>query len=389
MGDSKQKQKLNLEGLLKFAVKKAVSDIHLKAGRPPIFRTGASVELVGPKGMELLNNDEIMRLFADLMQDYHQVLFRERGSVDFGWGIEGLGRFRINLFRSRTGNQAVMRVIPARIPTLNELGLPKVMEKILEERRGLVFITGAAGQGKSTTLAAIADQINRVRACHIITIEDPIEYMIMDRKALITQREVGADTPAFQDGLRAALRQDPDVIIVGEARDRETIETALIAAETGHLVLSTMHTIDARETVNRVTSVFNEHEREHARLILASVLRAVVSQRLVGQTDGKARVPAVEVMLVTARIRDLLKTAEGKDELHEAISKGHSQYGMQTFDQSLMQLYKDGMITLDMAMEHCSNPADFALLVKGIYSRSGEGIESIDSEKFQRGKLEI
>ncbi|NOZ01073.1 MAG: PilT/PilU family type 4a pilus ATPase, partial [Deltaproteobacteria bacterium] len=301
----------------------------------------------------------------------------------------GLGRFRINLFRSRTGNQAVMRVIPARIPTIKELGLPKVIEKIVEERRGLVLVTGAAGQGKSTTLAAIADQINRVRACHIITIEDPIEYMIIDRKSLITQREVGSDVTTFQDGLRSALRQDPDVIIVGEARDRETIETALIAAETGHLVLSTMHTIDARETVNRVTSVFTESEREYARLLLASVLKAVISQRLVVRSDDKGRVPAVEVMLATGRIKDLLKTQEGTDDLHEAVSQGHQQYGMQTFDQSLMQLYREERITLDMAMEFCSNPADFALRVEGISNQAGSSLDSLQNEKSRRGKLEI
>ena len=384
-----KKQELNLEGLLKFAVKKGVSDIHLKSGRPPVFRTGASVELIGPKGMEILNNAEIMTLFKNRLREDHQQILRDRGSVDFGWGIDGLGRFRINLFRSRTGNQAVMRVIPARIPTLNELGLPKVIDQLVDERRGLVLVTGAAGQGKSTTLAAIADQINRVRACHIITIEDPIEYMIIDRKSLITQREVGADIQSFQDGLRAALRQDPDVIIVGEARDRETIETAIIAAETGHLVLSTMNTIDARETVNRVLSVFSESEREYARILLSSVLKAVVSQRLVGKSDGLSRVPAVEVMLATGRIKNLLKEPDGADELHEAISQGFRQYGMQTFDQSLMQLFKDGEIELEMAMEFCSNPADFALRVKGISSEAGGSLDSLQTEQPARGKLEI
>ncbi len=370
---------LDLSGLLKFAVAQGVSDIHLKPGRTPVFRRGAAVDLVGPRGMPVLTERDVLALFEGLLADHHRARLAEAGEVDLAWGETGVGRFRINLFRGRAGHQAVLRVIPVRIPTLADLGLPRVVETITQERRGLVLVTGATGQGKTTTLAALADQINRQRACHIVTIEDPIEYVVEDRRAVVTQRQVGLDTRSFHDGLRAALRQDPDVIIVGEMRDRETIETALTAAETGHLVLSTLHTTDARETVNRILAVFEPSAREYARVLMASVLRAVVSQRLVTRADGKGRVPAVEVLIATGRVRDLLKAPDGVDELPEAIARGHSQYGMQTFDQSLLALFREGRITYDEALTHCSNPSDFALRVKGISSQSG--FEALDEHR--------
>ena len=359
-----------LGDLLKFSITQAVSDIHLKPGRPPIFRRGASMDLVGPKGMPVLDSQDVMRLLDEVLQDHHRVLLRERGQIDIGWGQESIGRLRVNVFRSRLGTQAVIRVVPARIPTLTDLNLPKALLNLTTERRGLVLVTGATGQGKSTTLAAVADQINRVRSCHIVTIEDPVEYVIEDRRAVVTQREVGTDTESFAAGLRGALRQDPDVIVVGEMRDRETIDTALLAAETGHLVLSTLHTIDARETINRISSVYTQSEQKHARMILSSVLKAIVSQRLVPRADGQGRVPAVEVLLATPRVRDLLKTPEGDADLPEAIASGAAQYGMQTFDQSLMTLFKDGRIAYEEAISQSSNPADFALRVKGIASGS-------------------
>ena len=362
--------RFDLQELLKFSVSQGVSDIHLKSGRPPIFRRASSMDLVGPKNMAILEGHDVMALFEGLLEEHQRVLLRERGQIDLGWGMEGLGRFRVNLFRSRVGYQAVIRVIPTRIPTLQELGLPKTLQTIAGERRGLVLVTGATGQGKSTTLAAMADFINRQRSCHIVTIEDPIEFVIEDRRSVVTQREVGTDTATFADGLRAALRQDPDVIIVGEMRDRETVETAMIAAETGHLVLSTLHTIDARETVNRIAAVFREDEQQEARVLMSNVLRAVISQRLVARADGQGRVPAVEVMVATPRIRDMVRTAEGVDDLTEAIAQGQSQYGMQTFDQSLMVLFKEGRIRYEEAVAQSSNPADFALRVKGIGSGS-------------------
>ena len=358
--------RFTLHELLKFSISQGVSDIHLKPGRPPVFRRNGPLDLVSPKGMPLLESVDILRLFDEVLTDQHRLVLQERGQVDLGWGEQGIGRLRINLFRSRLGTQAVMRVVPAQIPTLQELNLPRVLMNIANERRGLVLVTGTTGAGKSTTLAAVADQINRVRACHIVTIEDPIEYVIEDRRSIVTQREVGTDTASFAEGLRAALRQDPDVIIVGEMRDRETIEVALHAAETGHLVFSTLHTIDARETLTRVLSVFSAGELQHARLQLAEVLRAVVSQRLVPRADRLGRVPAVEVLIVTARVRDLLMEPDAMDEIMDAIAAGQAQYGMQTFDQSLMGLYRDGLVTYEDALSYCTNPADFALRLKGI-----------------------
>jgi twitching motility protein PilT len=361
---------LELDSLLRFALAQGISDVHLKPGKPPVFRRANASELVSPRGMGPLETRDIQGLMDPVFEEHHRVLLRERGGVDLGWGLPGLGRFRIAVFKSRVGLQAVLRVVPARIPTLQELGLPTQLATLATERRGLVLVTGATGSGKSTTLAALLDQINRVRACHIVTIEDPIEFVIEDRRAVVTQREILTDVPTFAHGLRAALRQDPDVILLGEMRDRETVETALQAAETGHLVMSTLHTVDARETVRRMLTLFDAHEHQAIRLLMSSVLKAVVSQRLVSRRDGKGRVPAVELMLATARIRDLLKTEDGPDILTDAIAQGQAQYGMQTFDQSLMFLYRGGQITYEEAMAEASNPADFSLRLKGVATGS-------------------
>jgi twitching motility protein PilT len=357
---------MDLESLLRFAVTQGLSDVHLKPGRPPIFRRGNAMDLVSPRGTGPLESKDIQALVDPIFEEHHRAILREQGAADLGWGVTGVGRFRINVFRSRLGLQAVLRVVPSRIPTLQELCLPAVLANLATERRGLILVTGAAGQGKSTTLAGLVDQINRTRACHIVSIEDPIEFVIEDRRAVVTQREVLTDVPTFAAGLRSALRQDPDVVLLGEMRDRETIETALQAAETGHLVLSTMHTVDARETVNRILSVFEKHEHQQVRLMLASVLRAVVSQRLLSRKDGTGRIPAIELMLATPRIKDLLKTEEGPDEIPVSIAQGQAQYGMQTFDQSLTGLYREGRISYEEAMAHASSAADFALRLKGI-----------------------
>ena len=357
---------MDLESLLRFAIAQGLSDVHLKPGRPPIFRRGNAMDLVSPRNTALLESRDIQALVDPLFEEHHRVLLREQGGADLGWGVTGVGRFRINVFRSRLGLQAVLRVVPSHIPTLQELCLPQVLANLANERRGLILVTGAAGQGKSTTLAGLVDQINRVRACHIVSIEDPIEFVIEDRRAVVTQREVLTDVPTFAAGLRSALRQDPDVVLLGEMRDRETIETALQAAETGHLVLSTMHTVDARETVNRILSVFEKHEHQQVRLMLASVLRAVVSQRLLSRKDGSGRIPAIELMLATPRIKDLLKTQDGPDEIPNTIANGQAQYGMQTFDQSLTGLFREGRISYEEAMAHASSAADFALRLKGI-----------------------
>jgi twitching motility protein PilT len=269
------------------------------------------------------------------------------------------------------------------VKSLEHLHLPKVIESIAMEQRGLVLVTGTTGSGKSTSLAAMIEYINTCRTCHIMTIEDPIEFLIRDRRSIVNQREIGVDTQNFSMALRAALRQDPDVILVGEMRDFETIETAITAAETGHLVMSTLHTLDATETINRIISVFPPYQQKQIRLQLASILKAVISQRLVPRADGKGRVPALEVMVTTARIRECIGDKDRTKELHDAISKGFTTYGMQTFDQSLMQLVKQELVTYDEALKHVSNPDDFALRFRGIGSTSDGSWDDFEDDAEQ------
>jgi len=274
----------------------------------------------------------------------------------------------------------VLRVIPVKILSIRELMLPIVLEKIAEERRGLILCTGTTGSGKSTTLAAMIDYINAHRTEHIMTVEDPIEFLHRDKKSIVNQREIEVDTKSFSQALRSALRQDPDVILVGEMRDYETIETALTAAETGHLVLSTLHTMDATETINRIISVFPPHQQKQIRLQLAAVLKAVVSLRLLPRADGLGRVPAAEVLISTAYIRDCIENKEKTKLIKDAIAQGTSQYGMQTFDQSLYMLYKNGLITLDEALRRASNPDEFRLKLQGIQSTSDMSREEMESK---------
>jgi twitching motility protein PilT len=274
------------------------------------------------------------------------------------------------VFQQRGTVGIVFRVIPFGVKSMEQLHLPKVIEKIAMEQRGLILVTGTTGSGKSTTLASMIDHINAHRTAHIMTIEDPIEFLIRDRRSVVNQREIGVDTQTFANALRAALRQDPDVILVGEMRDFETIETALTAAETGHLVMSTLHTLDATETINRIISVFPPYQQKQVRLQLASILKAVISQRLVPRADGRGRVPALEVLVTTARVRECVSDKDRTKELHDAIAKGFTTYGMQTFDQSLMSLVKQELVTYDEALKHVSNPDDFALRFRGIASTS-------------------
>jgi len=292
--------------------------------------------------------------------------------------VPGLGRFRCNVFQQRGTVGLVLRVIPVKIMTVRELGLPMVLEKICNEQRGLILCTGTTGSGKSTTLAAMIDFINAQRTEHIITIEDPIEFLHRDKKSIVNQREVEVDTRSFAAALRSALRQDPDVILVGEMRDYETIETAITAAETGHLVLSTLHTLDATETVNRIISVFPPHQQKQIRLQLAGVLKAVVSMRLIPRADGHGRVPACEVMIATPFIRDCIINKDKTKLIHEAIAAGVSQYGMQTFDQSIFQLYKKELISYDEALRRASNPDEFKLKIQGIQSASDMAAEEME-----------
>jgi twitching motility protein PilT len=372
---------MELNEILKVAVKGGASDIHLKSGLPPMFRVDGA--LVPLKNGERLMPDDIRSMALAIMNPAQKERFEEKREADLAYGIAGLGRFRVNVFQQRGTIGIVFRVIPFGVKTIEQLHLPPVVEKISAEQRGLILVTGTTGSGKSTTLAAMIEQINSDRTCHIMTIEDPIEFLVRDRRSIVNQREIGVDTHSFANALRAALRQDPDVILVGEMRDFETIETALTAAETGHLVMSTLHTLDATETINRIISVFPPHQQKQVRLQIATILKAVISQRLVPRADGKGRCPALEVLVSTAFVRELISDKDRTHDLPEAIAKGFTTYGMQTFDQSLMQLVKQDLVTYEEALKNVSNPDDFALRFRGIASTSDgnwSGFEG-DSEK--------
>src|SRR6266496_2240396 len=333
---------MELNEILQVALRASASDIHLKAGLPPMFRVDGA--LVPLKDARRLPPEEIGRMAFGIMNDYQKEKFKQTNEVDLAYGVPGLGRFRVNVFKQRGTLGMVLRVIPFKIQSIEQLMLPKVLEKIAAEQRGLVLVTGTTGSGKSTTLAAMIDHINATETCHVMTIEDPIEILIRDKRSIVNQREVGVDTMSFGQALKSALRQDPDVILVGEMRDLETIETALTAAETGHLVMSILHTLDATETINRIISVFPPHQQKQIRLQLGAVLRAVVSQRLVPRVDGKGRAPAVEVMISTPFIRDCIVDKERTHLIHGAIGAGTSQYGMQTFAQSIFVPFEQGSV---------------------------------------------
>ncbi|HEY7745246.1 MAG TPA: type IV pilus twitching motility protein PilT [Desulfuromonadales bacterium] len=370
---------MELNDILSVALKARASDIHLKAGLPPIFRIDGALRPL-PKASRI-GPDLTEKIAHDIMSERQRLRFAEVHEVDLAYGVPGLGRFRVNTFSQRGSVSLVFRTIPFEIKGVDELLLPPVLKKMAMEERGLVLVTGATGSGKSTTLAALIDYINTNRTAHIVTIEDPIEYLHRDKKSIINQREVGFDTEGFEIALKSALRQDPDVILVGEMRDYETIETALLAAETGHLVLSTVHTIDATETINRIVSVFPPHQQRQIRLQLSAVIKGVVSQRLVPRADGKGRVPAIEVMVATARTRELVDDKEKTKQLREAIQQGFTAYGMQTFDQSLMGLLKRQLITLEEALRQCSNPDDFKLKISGISSTSDLSWDAFEKEE--------
>jgi twitching motility protein PilT len=303
-----------------------------------------------------------------MMSSRQKQRFKDISEVDIGYGLSGVGRFRANIFQQRGTVSIVLRVIPDGTRSTTELGLPAVIDKIAEERRGLILVTGSTGSGKSTTLAAMIDRMNTTRSGHIVTIEDPIEFLHRDKLSFVSQREIDVDTRSFAEALRGALRQDPDVILVGEMRDLETIETALTAAETGHLVLSTLHTLDATETIIRIVSSFPAHQQKSVRLQLAGILKGVISMRLVRAAKGAGRVPAIEVLVSTGLIRDYIVNEEKTYLIREAIAAGTSQYGMQTFDQSLFQLFQSRLITLPEALNNASNADEFRMRVSGILS---------------------
>ncbi len=369
---------MELNEILKVAMKESASDIHIKAGLTPMFRIHG--QLVPFKQCPRMVPEDVNRVAFGIMNPSQREKFKKDNEIDLAYGVPGLGRFRVNVFQQRGTTGVVLRVIPFGILSFEELNLPKVMEKISMEERGLVLCTGTTGSGKTTTLAGMVDHINTRHTRHIITIEDPIEFLIRDKRSIVNQREVGADTHTFAGALRSALRQDPDVILVGEMRDFETIETALTAAETGHLVLSTLHTLDATESIARIVSIFPPYQQKQVRLQLASILKAVISQRLIPRIDGNGRVPAVEILLSTARVRELIADKDRTKEIPDAIAKGYTTYGMQTFDQSIMWLFRQRLISYEEALRQASNPDDFALRVKGISSTSDLSWEDFDKE---------
>ncbi|HTH51939.1 MAG TPA: type IV pilus twitching motility protein PilT [Pyrinomonadaceae bacterium] len=365
-----------IDDLLRMAMSFGASDLHLRAGSCPVIRVTG--ELKPLSGVQPLSQDETLEMAFSMMSNRQKHHFKEAFEVDIGYGVPGLGRFRVNIFQQRNSIGIVARVISDTIRGFTELGLPPILSHIADENRGLILVTGTTGSGKSTTLAAIVDHINQTRNCHIVTVEDPIEFLHKDKAGFVTQREVDVDTRSFAEALRGSLRQDPDVILVGEMRDLETIETALVAAETGHLVLSTLHTIDTAETLTRIISAFPPYQQKSIRIQLAGLLKAVVSQRLMKSAKGNSRIPAVEVLISTPLIRDYILHEDKTSSIRDAIAAGTSQYGMQTFDQSLFYLYQSGLVTLDEALRGSTNPDEFRLRLAGISNTTASAKEEME-----------
>jgi twitching motility protein PilT len=350
----------NIEQLLQYAVDRKASDLHVKVGGPPFIRVNGRLEQTPFPPMDAA---ECERACIGMMNDDHAQIFRTRGEVDFAYSTPGLGRFRVNVFRQRGSvGMACRRVLPG-APEFETLGLPPVVRTLADEHRGLILVTGPTSSGKTTTTGALIDHINATRAGHILTIEDPIEILHPDRMAIVNQREIGQDTQEFSSALRAAMRQDPDVIFIGEIRDPETVKAALQAAETGHLVISTLHTTDVTETINRIIDFFPPHQQMQIRVSLAGSLKGVVSQRLLPRKDASGRIPAVEVLVMNGRVRDLILDPDKTHMIHDIVAES-SFYGMQTFDQALLSLYRAGLVALDEAMAAATNPHDFQIMLK-------------------------
>ena len=357
---------MDIDDLLKIAIEREASDLHLKAGNHPIIRVHGT--LIPLTAFPRLSSKDTFELGEQLLTDFQKDRLKQDLDIDLAYSLPGFGRFRGSIFYQRGSMAISLRIIPLEVKTIRQLLLPEVLEKIALYQRGLVLVTGTTGSGKTTTLAAMIDHINTYRKENIITIEDPIEYLHKDKKSTISQREVGMDVTSFSRGLRATLREDPDIILVGEMRDLATIATANLAAETGHLVLSTLHTLDAPESINRIISVFAPHHQRQVRLQLAGILKAVISQRLIPRMDGQGRVPAVEAMISTPYIQECIQDREKTALIRDSISTGVSQYGMQTFDQSIFQLYRDSYISFEQGLRYSSSPDNFKLRVMGIQS---------------------
>jgi len=369
---------MNIKRVLSKMVEMKASDLHVKVGTKPTARVNGELQMIDEPAPSQVDLEAVV---DQILTPKQKKVFEETKEVDFAFGVTGLARFRTNFYQQRGTTAMVFRQVPATIPAFEELNLPASIEELASRPRGLILVCGTVGSGKSTTLAAMLDSVNRREAKNVITIEDPVEFLFRDKKSTISQREIGLDTATFAEGLKHILRQDPDVIMIGEIRDATTMGTALMAADTGHMVFSTLHTIDATQTVNRIMSFFPPHQHEEIRFMLSSTLQAVIGLRLVPRSDIEGRIPAAEVMLVTSTIREYLLDPEKTSLIKTAIADGVSTYGMQTFDQSLMRHYSEGKITLENALRYASNPTEFELRIKGIHATSDESWKSFEGKE--------
>src|SRR5512143_612470 len=371
-------QPFNFKQAISLMVQRSGSDLHLKVGRPPTIRVNGELATLEMAPLK----PEDLKLLAEQVMTPRQVKeFAEKKEADFAIGVPGVGRFRTNIYQQRGTLAFAFRAIPYEVKTIRELNLPPILEEISLKPRGIVLVTGITGSGKSTALAAMIHHVNLNRRCNIITIEDPIEFLHRDVQSNISQREVGSDTLSFAAALRHVLRQDPDVILIGEVRDAETLDTALKAADTGHLVFSTLHTTDATQTINRVISFYPPHQHQEIRALLSTALAAVVCLRLVPRKDGRGRVPAAEVLINTAAVADNIRDIEKALNIPDLIAQGTVSYGMQSFDQSLMQWFKDGVVSYESALFYATNPSEFALRASGINSASDRTFTEITGNK--------
>ncbi len=383
---SSPQSSFNFKQAISQMVQRNASDLLLKVGRPPTVRVNGDLHSLEMPPVK----PEDLKLLAEQIMTPRQVKeFAEKKEADFAIGVPGVGRFRTNIYQQRGTLAFAFRAIPYEVKTVRELSLPAVLEEIALRPRGLVLVTGVTGSGKSTALASMINHINQNRRVNVITIEDPIEFLHRDVQSNISQREVGNDTISFGMALRHVLRQDPDVILVGEIRDVETLDTALKAADTGHLVFSTLHTTDASQTINRILSFYPPHQHQEVRMLLSTALQAVVSLRLVPRADGRGRIPAAEVLINTAAVADNIRDIEKALLIPDLIADGAVSYGMQTFDQSLMRWYKDGLISYESALFYSTNPNEFALRVSGVDSTSDRKFDEVTGEAAKSQTLDL
>lgn len=354
---------MNLKQMLVEMLNRNASDLHIRVGIRPHLRVNGTLEQIAT---DPINLERMEQIVTQILSETQREKFYRKNEMDLALSVAKLGRFRINLFRQRGTSGIAIRAVNTQVPTFEELNLPPVVKKLSECHRGLIIVTGTTGSGKSTTLASMIEEINATRPVNILTIEDPIEYIYRDKRSIISQREVGGDTDSFATALRHAFRQDPDIVLIGEVRDMETMSIALTAADTGHLVLTSLHTLNTVETISRIISFFPPHQHQQIRLLLAGTLQAIIGQRLLPRSDMPGRVPALEVMVNTAAVKECIISENDTANIPDLMAQGGSEYGMQTYDQGIMKLYKQGMISFEDAMSAATNPDDFDLRLKGI-----------------------